>query len=410
MLGSEILDVAIGLVLVFLLMSLMATAVREAIESFMKSRAVYLERGIREMLADPKGDGMAKAFYEHPLISSLFQGTFVHKEKRVLGGGLPTYIPAKNFAQAIMDLAIRGPIMSEYAAAQSAPQLSVATLRENAIRLKNPQLVRAVLAAIDHSEGDLTKARENIQAWFDSSMDRVSGWYKRATHFWLFAIGMALAMLFNVNVLRIADRLWRDKSLRESIAARAEAIGRDSSYQRLLKDSTFRQEDVKRVSTELAALTVPIGWPDSSTAALQKKWEAGVAPFFGSWIAPIAPAGAKPEIAFWLLTLLGFLPAALAITLGAPFWFDALNKIMVIRSTVKPHEKSPEESSEDRQKDSKGVPTVNVMTRAGAGGRRTDRAPATSASIVTAGAAAAGPDPDHVPHEWAVGEPDEGVI
>jgi len=66
----------------------------------MKSRAVYLERGIREMLADPKGDGMAKAFYEHPLIYSLFQGTFVPKEKRVLGGGLPTYIPAKDFAQA----------------------------------------------------------------------------------------------------------------------------------------------------------------------------------------------------------------------------------------------------------------------------------------------------------------------
>ena len=175
MLGSEILDVAIGLVLVFLLMSLMATAIREAIESFMKSRAVYLERGIREMLADAKGDGMAKAFYEHPLIYSLFQGTFEYKEKRVLGGGLPTYIPAKNFAQAIMDLAIRGPIQSEYAAAQSAPQLSVATLRENAVRLRNPLLVRAVLAAIDHSEGDLNKARENIQAWFDSSMDRVSG-------------------------------------------------------------------------------------------------------------------------------------------------------------------------------------------------------------------------------------------
>jgi len=39
----------------------------------------------------------------------------------------------------------------------------------------------------------------------------------------------------------------------------------------------------------------------------------------------------------------------MAATLGAPFWFDVLNKITVIRSTVKPHEKSPEEASEDRQ-------------------------------------------------------------
>jgi hypothetical protein len=47
--------------------------------------------------------------------------------------------------------------------------------------------------------------------------------------------------------------------------------------------------------------------------------------------------------------ILGWLITAIAATLGAPFWFDVLNKIMVIRSTVKPHEKSPEEASEDRQ-------------------------------------------------------------
>ena len=46
---------------------------------------------------------------------------------------------------------------------------------------------------------------------------------------------------------------------------------------------------------------------------------------------------------------LGWIITALAAAVGAPFWFDLLNKVMVIRSTVKPHEKSPEESSEDRQ-------------------------------------------------------------
>ena len=45
--------------------------------------------------------------------------------------------------------------------------------------------------------------------------------------------------------------------------------------------------------------------------------------------------------------VLGWLVTALAVMLGAPFWFDVLNRIMVIRSTVKPHEKSPEEPSQD---------------------------------------------------------------
>jgi hypothetical protein len=49
-----------------------------------------------------------------------------------------------------------------------------------------------------------------------------------------------------------------------------------------------------------------------------------------------------------LIALVGWFITALAATLGAPFWFDVLNKVMVIRSTVKPKEKSPDEASEDR--------------------------------------------------------------
>ena len=44
---------------------------------------------------------------------------------------------------------------------------------------------------------------------------------------------------------------------------------------------------------------------------------------------------------------LGWLLTALAVSMGAPFWFDLLNKFIVIRSTVKPKEKSPEEKSKD---------------------------------------------------------------
>ena len=72
MFGSEILDVAVGLILVYLLLSLVASAMREGIESIVKSRAVHLERGIRAMLDDPDGSGLATQFYRHPLIYSLF--------------------------------------------------------------------------------------------------------------------------------------------------------------------------------------------------------------------------------------------------------------------------------------------------------------------------------------------------
>jgi hypothetical protein len=58
----------------------------------------------------------------------------------------------------------------------------------------------------------------------------------------------------------------------------------------------------------------------------------------------------------------GWLLTALAATLGAPFWFDVLNRLMVIRSTVKPHEKSPEEASEDRQAVNRAAATAPAKT------------------------------------------------
>jgi len=394
MLGSTILEVGIGIVLGFLLLSFIATAAREAIESWMKSRATYLERGIRELLADPNGSGMAKSFYEHPLIYSLYRGTFKLNRNRVRGRELPTYIPARNFAEAVLDLAIRGPVR-DYSAAQAATELNVGTLRANIARLQNPDLIRAVLTATDHAGGDVSKVRENLQAWYDSSMDRVSGWYKRATQFWLFGIGFVLAVALNVNAFRIADGLWRDKPMREAIATRAEAMARDTSYQRRLLDTTYRKEDLKEAINSLTALSLPIGWSDATRAEAKTR----------------SARSAGSFVSFWAVALLGYVLTALAVTLGAPFWFDVLNKFMVIRSTVKPHEKSPEEGSEDRQKDGKASAPLATST-APQTTPTSNRQPAPSAAAATVGAAGAtsAMEAEYVPHQWATAEPDAGVI
>src|SRR5215207_5316961 len=130
MFGSQILDVLIGLVSVFLLLSLVATAVRETVEAMVKSRAVMLERGIRELLCDPTSTGLVTRFYQHPLIYSLYRHEFKPMtESRFLGRNLPAYIPTKNFSGALMDLAIRGQRAGPYAAYQTSPVLTVDELR-----------------------------------------------------------------------------------------------------------------------------------------------------------------------------------------------------------------------------------------------------------------------------------------
>ncbi|MDB4891050.1 MAG: hypothetical protein JWL61_2905 [Gemmatimonadetes bacterium] len=379
MFGSEILDVAIGVALVFLMMSFLATAIREAIESVVKARAVYLERGIRQLLDDIDGTGIAQAFYEHPLIFSLYAGEYDPKDRRFLGRALPSYVPARNFADTLIDLAIRGPVKSEYAIMQTDAVPSVAALRANVGRLRSPQLIRAVLTAMDHAGNDMNVVRQNIQTWFDSGMDRVSGQYKRHTHFWLFLIGLVLAAGLNVNAIVITNHLARNKAVREALVARASEVTRDSLYVKHLTDTAFGRKEAERVREQLNELNLPIGidkyhWPDS--------WK-GYIPLIG-----------------------GILITAFAVTLGAPFWFDALNKMMVIRSTVKPHEKSPEESSEDRQK-----PKDKKLSK-----ETEDVAPPPP----PAGDAANPPPPPPPPErasvpsaptqEWATGQADEGIL
>lgn len=76
MFGSQILEVAIGIIFIFILVSIICSSIREGVEAWLKSRAAYLEFGIRQLLNDKKAQGLAKSFYEHPLIASLYSGDY----------------------------------------------------------------------------------------------------------------------------------------------------------------------------------------------------------------------------------------------------------------------------------------------------------------------------------------------
>ncbi|MGV3618702.1 MAG: hypothetical protein ACO1SV_25550 [Fimbriimonas sp.] len=325
MFGSETLDVAIGMIFVFILVSIVCSAVREGIESVLKTRAAYLNYGIRELLNDVASQGLAKSFYDHPLISGLFSGTYAATGKRpgllAKGGNLPSYIPAKNFALALMDLAARGTGPTpQIAPGTTPPIISLESIRDGASKLQNPKIERVLLLAIDNAQGDINKAQATLESWFDSGMDRVSGWYKRSTGKILFGIACFATLAMNVNTITIAQHLQTNDAARAAIVAGATKAAEDPNF---LADNS---SNYQAVQTKLDDLKLPIGWPDG-------------------FLTP--PKGANP-IDWWWTSIVGWLITAFAASLGAPFWFDVLNKVMVIRSTVKPHEKSPEEGSEDR--------------------------------------------------------------
>jgi hypothetical protein len=323
MFGSNVFDIAIGLVFVFLLLRLVCSAANELLELVLKKRAGDLERGIAELLGTKvKGSQFLKDIYDHGLINSLYRGDY----STTWWWKLPAYIPARNFALAIQD------VYTAWTAARKAAPDGVAPGATDPTKASLPAIPvnvhSAIKALTQEAAGDAKKLQDGIENWYNSSMDRVSGWYKRRSQMFIFVMGATVAIAVNADCIEIAKRLSNDASLRQSVVAMAEAAAKKDPTK---GDSTKPLDDIKDNIKTLDGLGLPIGWPppdaDPITHIVPSLSDRFTYAFSQHWLG-------------WLLT-------ALAVSLGAPFWFDMLNKIIVVRSTVKPHEKSKEESSKD---------------------------------------------------------------
>ena len=384
MFNTSVLDVAIGMVFIYLLLSLLCSATNELIELLMKKRATDLERGIRELLSPGSPSGasdVVQKIYNHPLVNGLYNGTYQGSGigsalRYVKGTRLPSYIPARNFALALMDVLMPSTIAgapSGATGATPAPVTSTGTalvpltaLRGELGKVGNEQLQTAMTTLIDAASGDVGRVRANIEEWYNSSMDRVSGWYKRRSHITVLVLGFAVAVAVNADSVLMVRRLASDRALRESLVASANVYAQEAArpdatpspspsptpagleqsnlasgigpvrtptpspkpcWEAACANGETPQCKLRRTQCEIAGLGLPLGWHSETDPRL-------------SFSDRKLVEHVQDHIFGWLLT-------ALAISLGAPFWFDVLNKFIVIRSTVKPKEKSPEEKSKD---------------------------------------------------------------
>jgi hypothetical protein len=317
----ELLDVVIGMIFVYLLLSLLCSAMNETIEHFSKNRAKDLERGLRELLNDSTGSGLVQKVYDHGLISGLFKGQYDPAGSKI---NLPSYIPARNFAVALMDIILPGGTSVASGAAgatlNTSPADALQPLRSAVGSLRNSSVEQALTAIIDSAGNNATEVRNGIEAWFNSSMDRVSGWYKRRAQLIILILGACVAVVMNVNSLSLANDLWVHKAQRDALVASAQGYSQNSGS----SNASLEQYGLQTRIEALSKYNLPVGWDSTEWNRVK-----GLDPLF-----------ILQSISGWLLT-------AFAISLGAPFWFDLLNKFIVVRSTVKPSEKSTDEPSKD---------------------------------------------------------------
>jgi hypothetical protein len=290
MFGSQILEVVIGLVVVYLVLSIGCSGIKEVFASLFALRAKTLEMAIRNMLKGSATDYTSK-IYGHSLIASTAPE-----------GQKPSYISARSFALALFDIVAP--------AIPGQPQ-TITSLRTAVSQIPEEKLRSTLLNFIDSSNGTVEDARSKVEHWFDDTMERISGWYKRMAQKIIFVSGLALCFALNADSLMVVKELWSDQALAHAIVAQANKKVETGFPADPEKQNAFLQA----VATDIRNTNAPpIGWARDSADI--RSWHTD------PW-----------SIAF---KLFGIFLTAFAITLGAPFWFDLLNTIINLRLSGEP--------------------------------------------------------------------------
>ena len=315
MFGSAILDVFVGLSFVFLMVSLATSAVSEAISGILKWRSATLLRGIKELVNDPQLTGLAGQLYQHALINPRNPGTTAtaydlsdpalaplwHMVRPTssrppdLSDHAPAYIDPKHFANALIDI-LGAPMLSGDVAA-------IGAAIDSAVPpATNPQINGLLKGMAQRANGSLIAMKEEIAAWFDNAMDRVSGVYKRWSQITNFVIAFLLAVFMNISAIHVATVLWQrplDASTMESITK--------ITTGKLPADKEAASKQLKAALELPGQLAQPIGWAHYKLAEVDRTEPLEL-------------------VAGWLIT-------AFAALFGAPFWFDLLQLFVRLKSS-----------------------------------------------------------------------------
>jgi hypothetical protein len=282
MIFGEMVSVFIGLILTFASMCLFVSTLTEALSSLVKLRSLTLVGGLKSLLNDQALGDLAKDVLNHGAVSSRSPSNKASQcwyyFKR------PSYIEPKQFASALVDV-LQDPVKFK-----GAP----VTLQGAIDKVGDPQLKTLFQGIYDRVNGKLQDFHQEIAEWFDASMDRISGVYKRNMQIITFIIALALAGWMNVDAIYLAKYLWANPE----IVTKAPILAPG--------------EQAPAALDKLEKAGFPIGWE--------------------------APGDKNTKIAMEKVTVdgwkwLGWFLTAIATLFGAPFWFDMLQRFVQLRGT-----------------------------------------------------------------------------
>ncbi|WP_143309971.1 hypothetical protein [Chitinophaga vietnamensis] len=357
MFSNLAIDVALGLIFIYLLYSLFASILQEMIARAFNLRARILTKGLRRMLEDDDHrDDLGffgkftffNFFYElgwsvvhffspfrnAPLLKKFYASPSIRYLGENSAAARPAYISPQVFSQTVVHL-LRG---------SAAPQendaaIIAASLADNPLHIA-PDTLSHLRNLFEDAGHDVKQFRIYLEAWFNETMARATGWYRKHTQTWLLVIGMFMAGIFNVDTIAIARILMKDKTVRQEMVQLAssqapafagitDTLARKNMYFKD-KDSAFRRAD-----TSLRVFVADTSLIGVYAMLRHDAGDARNVLGIHREFSPQHPYGlVHPLQQNGWLVLGGWFMTAMAMSLGAPFWFDLLGRVVKFRTTA----------------------------------------------------------------------------
>jgi len=350
-----ILDLVVGIIFIYFLLSIICSSAVELCVTIFKSRAFLLEVWLKQTFNLPALDSEGK-----PLNVSLGQAIMDHCMVTVLSkrGRSTTYIDPDNFVSALLDKITISPATTDTGTVQLPPANLNAyiTAIQNSTLLSG-ELKRTILSFANEAvqigsmqssipaniaipiKSQLEVFRGKIKNWYNTSTARITGTFKQTRAYPLtIVVAVIMVICLNTDSIEIGKYLYNNHAASKELAATA--LSNFPNYKNAIDSGktptsntqsaiTANDLQVQKIQLQnyidsLQSLDLPLGWK----AANITNWPA----FFDY---------SKKHIAGWIATIL-------AIMMGAPFWFDILNKISNLRSTGP---KPPTTSDQDLKDD-----------------------------------------------------------
>jgi hypothetical protein len=300
----ELIEVIGALAMVYALLSVLASALKEVIEARLQQR----KQGLKSALEDLLTLQGAAALVGHAAIdvvnnASATQDPANHRN-------WPSYLDPNTFARTVYALEMTEQIPKD-------TRLGKAL---DALKVPDSERINAMVAI------------------YNERMDRLQGTFKRQSQKVLLLIGLVLAAALNVDTIGLAQELQRDPVRREMLVAMAQTEGSQASLQ-----AHCGAGSLPAASTSSEHLIAARPLADCVAADLTRAG-LGWQPSHRKALAEAFSQGAGAGLLALLIKLFGYVLTALAVSLGAPFWFDLMSKVANLRATLKPFASSGQKS------------------------------------------------------------------